>query len=81
MKTVDSVKREKISHLEFCLEKLRMRESEHNELEIAYLYKKIYYVICEMNELDSLRALNYFNIHINDEILKELNKFDIELIV
>ena len=81
MKTIESAKKEKISHLEFCLEKLRMRENGYNELEIKYLYQKIYHVVCEMEVLDSVSALTYYNYHINDGIRNELNKFNIELIV
>lgn len=79
MRSFESIKRLKISHLEFCLEKLNYKENEENQERVKQLYKKIYHIVHDMSELEARKALEIFRIGVNDELRKELKFFDIEL--
>ena len=81
MQTQEAVKDEKIAHLEYCLNKLQYKNYSYNEDRIYQLYSHIYGVICKMNELDALSALEYFRENINVDIRNELLHFNIELMV
>ena len=81
MKTPIGIKKEKISHLQDCLEKLLFRENSNNETDVERVYAYIYKVIWEMEEMNAMDALVCFRIKINDEVRKELLKYNIELVV
>ncbi len=79
MQTPQAVKDEKIAHLEYCLNKLQYKNSGNNEGEIYRLYSHIYGVICKMNELEALPALQHFRENINEDVRSALLRFNIEL--
>lgn len=81
MQTPESLKKEIISHLEYCLEKLQYKDNGYNESKVMRLYTIIYNVINEMQKLESIDALEYFKTTINDDVRKELSHFNIELII
>lgn len=81
MRTEESIKNEKISHLEYCLEKLLQKDDGYNEMDIKHLYTLIYRVVCEMRELDADEALKRFNNSIDDNVRNLLCKYNIELVV
>lgn len=81
MKMPEAVKNEKISHLEYCLDKLIQKDNGCNELEIVNLYRRIYHVVCEMKRLDAHKALEYFTDNINDNVRTTLKRLNIELCV
>ena len=81
MKTPEGVKREKISHLQYCLEKLLQKDNGYNSIEIEQLYTYIYCVICELEGMNAIESLEYFNKKINDDVRDKLLHFNIKLVV
>ena len=81
MQTSESLKREKIHHLESCLEKLQYKDNGFNEDKVLYLYEILYNTIVEMLKLEGMEALKYFDSTITDDIRKALLTLNIELVV
>ena len=81
MRAKESIKNEKILHLEYCLEKLLQKDNGYNEMDIKQLYTLIYRVVCEMRELDTDEALKCFNNSIDADVRNLLLKYNIELVV
>ena len=81
MRTPEMVRNEKISHLEYCMEKLLQKDNGYNELEIKRLYTLFYQVVCKMREMDAEKALDYFVNSIDSEVRMSLNRLNIELVV
>ena len=79
MRTPETIKSEKISHLEYCLDKLLQKDNGYNEIEIKRLYSLIYRVICEMQRMEVSEALNYFSNNINEDVRIALKRLNIEL--
>jgi len=81
MKTPEGVKREKISHLEYCLEKLLLKDNGYNTTEVERLYAYIYRVICEMDKMNAIDATEYYRNKIYADVRGTLMRFNIELVV
>ncbi len=81
MKTPESEKRVKISHLQYCLEKLYKKCNVYNDIDIDGLYTYIHQVVLEMEEMNAKDALAYFSDKITDDIRESLLHFNIELVV
>ena len=58
MKSIKTVNKEKISHLENCLQQLKFKENEQNELDVRYVSKIIYNTLEEMKSLDDKDSLD-----------------------
>lgn len=80
MRAPEGVKREKIAHLEYCLEKLSRKDNGYNTNEVDRLVIAIWDVIVAMKELEPMEALEYYRNNITDEIREALLHFYIELL-
>lgn len=81
LKTSESLKQEKIDHLNFCLEKLQIKLNGYNDAKITRLYRRIYSITNEIQKLDAEEALEYFNKCVNNDVRDELLYFNIDLTV
>ena len=82
MKSRSSIKKEKISHLQWCLDKLMFKENPNNSEEIEVLYRKIFKIISEMELLEDEEALCYYRKEVVTGRIRELLlEHKIELVV
>lgn len=80
MQSSESMKREIIEHLSWCLEKMKFYESTTDSDEFEYLYRSIYNIISTMREMDSKEACIYYREKIMDGFLvQQLKECHIEL--
>ena len=79
MKSVSQVKREKIAHLNWCLEKLRFHDTGTKDEDYEYLYRLIFEIVTKMNEMDDTEALDYCRQKFLDtNLVEKLQKYNIE---
>ena len=77
-----SIKDEKISHLQWCLDNLTLRENQNNIETLELLYRRIFNIIAKMNRLEEEEALVYYRNAIEFGTIKELlQEYNIELVV
>jgi len=82
MKSRSSIKREKISHLQWCLDNLMLKENQSNTEAIELLYRNIYEIISTMQDLEDVAALDYFRKEVSARRIRELLKhYNIDLAV
>ena len=81
MTTASGVKRAYISHLEWCLEKLKCREHKCDEELFNYIYRYICETIIEMERQEAMVAIKYFRERMNKKIRQILLRFNLELSV
>jgi len=82
MRKFNSIKNEKIGHLQWCLDKLRLKENFHNCELCENLYRSIMEIVIKMSTLDDEEALVYYRKEMESRKIKELLKYyNIELMV
>ena len=77
METPEKIKIDKIQHLEYCFELLMKKDDGNNTIQIERLGKIIWSVICEMKNLDTEEALEYFESNITQNVKEALLQFKI----
>ena len=79
MKSVSEVKRVKLAHLNWCLEKLKFRDTGIKEEDYEYLYRLIFEIVTKMNEMDDTEALDYCRQKFLDtNLVEKLQKYNID---
>lgn len=68
-----------IGHLEYCLEKLILKDNGNNTNEIVRLYTAVYQVIHEMEELDEWDAVSCYRKKITEEIKRDFMHYNIDV--
>ena len=81
MVSTRSIKKEKIAHLEYCIEKISQKNNGFNEEEVKRLCLLMGDVICNMEKMNESEALSYYWKNIDEDVRKALLRFNIELIV
>lgn len=82
MRTLKTLKREKISHLQCCLDALALINNHYTDEDCEYLYRNIFEIINTMEVLEEVAALDYFRKEIEMKKIKEsLKQYNIVLIV
>lgn len=79
MRAPEGVKRERIVHLEYCLEDLMRKDNGYNTNEVDRLVIILWDVIVGMKELEPVDAIWFCRENIDDEVKKALRRFNIEL--
>ena len=82
MKSYEKLKKEKISHLQWCLDTLKLKEDKLSEEDYIYLYRYIFCTIQDMENMESLQANEYYRKRMYAKNIKYLlSKCNIELSV
>lgn len=77
METPEKIKSDKLQHLEHCFELLMKKDDGNNTIQIEKLGKIIWNVICEMKDLGTEEALEYFESNITPKVKEALLQFKI----
>jgi len=79
MKTPERIKREKIAHLNWCLEKLKFFD-QRNDDDCEQLYRDIYSLISSMEKLEAIAAYEHYHQRMLDgTLILRLQRYNIEL--
>ena len=79
MRTPARLKEIQLSHLNWCLEKLKYREGKCDEELYNYIYRYIYKTILEMDDLEPMEAIRLYRNRIDEKHREILGQFNIEL--
>lgn len=79
MQTPLSIKQTQLSHLNWCLEKLKYQEGKRDEEQYNYIYRYIYQTVSEMKEMEPIEAIQLYRHRIDEKTKEILLQFNIEL--
>lgn len=79
MQAPTGLKQTQLSHLNWCLEKLKYREGKCDEELYNYIYRYIYQTILEMDDLEPMEAIQLCRSRIDEKTREILGQFNIEL--
>ena len=79
MQTPTGLKKTQLSHLNWCLEKLKYREGKCDEELYNYIYRYIYQTILEMDDLEPMEAIQLYRNRIDVKTREILGQINIEL--
>lgn len=79
VRSVSSLKKEKIAHLNWCLEKLKFHDTGTKDEDYEYLYRFIFEMVATMSELSDKEALEYYHQKVMEgKLTEQLKKMNIE---
>ena len=79
MQTPTGLKQTQLSHLNWCLEKLKYQEGKRDEELYNYIYRYIYQTISEMETMEAIEAIQLYRLRIDEKTKEILMQFNIEL--
>ena len=79
MQTPTGLKQTQLSHLNWCLEKLKYQEGKCDEELYNYIYRYIYQTISEMETMEAIEAIQLYRLRIDEKTKEILMQFNIEL--
>ena len=79
MQTPTGLKQTQLSHLNWCLEKLKYQEEKRDEELYNYIYRYIYQTISEMETMEAIEAIQLYRLRIDEKTKEILMQFNIEL--
>ncbi len=82
MKTPERIEKEKIAHLNWCLEKLKFYEKGSDTEDFEQIYRYICEMITVMDGMEAIAASKYYHQRLKDSYLvQQLQHYNIELSV